>query len=93
MLGLAWSDPRFAPSADGFARRIRRAYTRQATVPIDPDALRWSEGLVCLRALVEVAHWVTAGEVEARRGHPWVVSGPAFAARLPRLTGLSITPR
>jgi hypothetical protein len=49
--------------------------------------------VVRLRALVEVAYWVAAGEVEARHGHPWLVSGPAFATRLSRLTGLSITPR
>ena len=75
------------------ARRFRRAYTRHAAAPIDPEALDWSEGVVCLRALAEVAHWVAAGEVEARRGHPWLVSGPGFATRLSRLTGLSITPR
>jgi aminoglycoside phosphotransferase (APT) family kinase protein len=75
------------------ARRFRRAYARHTAVPIDPEALEWSEGVVCLRALVEVAHWVAAGEVEARRGHPWLVSGSAFATRLSRLTGLSITPR
>ena len=64
------------------ARRFRRAYSRHAAIDIDPAALRWNEGVVCLRTLVEVAHWVTAGQVEERRGHPWLVSGPAFATRL-----------
>jgi aminoglycoside phosphotransferase (APT) family kinase protein len=75
------------------ARRFRRAYRRNAAVDVDPDALRWHEGVVCLRALVEVADWVAAGEVDARRGHPWLVSGPAFATRLSHLTGVSVTPR
>ena len=74
-------------------RRFRRAYNRHAAIPVEPTALRWYEGVVCLRALVEVAHWVAAGEIDARSSHPWLVSGPAFAARLSRLTGLSITPR
>lgn len=75
------------------ARRFRKAYSRHATVDVDPETLRWYEGVVCLRALVEVAHWVAAGQVEERRGHPWLVSGPAFATRLSALTGKAVTPR
>jgi hypothetical protein len=75
------------------ARRFRRAYRRHAGVDVDPGALRWHEGVVCLRALEEVAHWVAAGEVEARRGHPWLVSGPSFATRLSDLTGVAVRPR
>lgn len=75
----------------GLARRFRRTYARQAGAAVDPGALAWHEGVVCLRALVEVAHWAAAGELDARRGHPWLVSGPPFAARLSRLTGVPVT--
>jgi aminoglycoside phosphotransferase (APT) family kinase protein len=75
------------------ARRFRGVYSRHIAVPIDHEALRWHEGVICLRALTEVAQWVASGEIEARRGHPWLVSGPAFAARLAQLTGVSVTPR
>jgi aminoglycoside phosphotransferase (APT) family kinase protein len=74
-------------------RRFRRAYSRHAAVEVDPGVLRWFEGVVCLRALVEVAGWVAAGEVEDRRGHPWLVSGPGFAVRLSTLTGASVMSR
>lgn len=74
-------------------RRFRRAYSRHAAVDVDRQVLRWYEGVVCLRALVEVASWVAAGQVEDRRGHPWLVSGPGFAARLSTLTGASVTSR
>ena len=36
-------------------RRFRRAYRRHAAIDVDPQVLRWYEGVVCLRALVEVA--------------------------------------
>jgi aminoglycoside phosphotransferase (APT) family kinase protein len=75
------------------AHRFRRAYIRHAGVEIDLGALRWFEAVVCLRALVEVAGWVAAGLVEDRRGHPWLVSGRAFADRLSVLTGTAVRPR
>jgi aminoglycoside phosphotransferase (APT) family kinase protein len=75
------------------ARRFRRTYVGETRAPIDSASLAWHEGLICLRALGEVAGWVAAGQVEERDGHPWIVSGPAFAARLSRLTGVSITAR
>jgi aminoglycoside phosphotransferase (APT) family kinase protein len=75
------------------ARRFHRAYSRHAGADIDPAALRWHEGVVCLRTLAEVAHWVAADQVEEHRGHPWLVSGTAFAARLSALTGSEVMPR
>ena len=74
-------------------RRFRLAYSRHAAIDVDRQVLRWYEGFVCLRVLVEVASWVAAGQVEDRRGHPWLVSGPGFAARLSTLTGTSVTSR
>jgi hypothetical protein len=55
--------------------------------------LRWYVGVVCLRALVEVAGWVTAGELDGHRGHPWLIAGPRFADRLTALTGITVAPR
>lgn len=75
------------------ARRFRRTYTRSMGVPIDPVSMRWHEGVVCMRALLEVAGWVEAGEIDRRLGHPWLLSGPAFARRLGRLTGVTVSAR
>ncbi len=75
------------------ARRFRAIYARTAGTEIVPTSLRWHEGVVCLRALVEVAGWISAGTANGRDGHPWIISGPAFAARLAALTGTPVTPR
>ena len=75
------------------SRRFVRAYERASGGAVDRSSLAWHQGVVCLRALVEVAHWVAAGQVEERRGHPWLVSGPAFATRLSALTGTAVTYR
>ena len=75
------------------ARRFRKLYAQHRGGEIDPASRRWHEGVVCLRALVEVAGWVVAGQADQRAGHPWLVSGPAFAARLSRLTGIEVRPR
>jgi aminoglycoside phosphotransferase (APT) family kinase protein len=75
------------------ARRFLRAYTSELGASIDPASLRWHEGVVCLRVLVEVATWVAAGELDERGGHPWLISGPAFAGRLTRLTATKVRPR
>jgi aminoglycoside phosphotransferase (APT) family kinase protein len=73
--------------------RFIRAYERAAGVTVDPDVLEWHQALICLRALVEVAGWVAAGTIDARGGHPWVIAGDAFAARLSARTGASVSPR
>jgi aminoglycoside phosphotransferase (APT) family kinase protein len=75
------------------SRRFVRAYERAAGRPVDRDVLRWQQAVVCLRALVEAAGWVTAGTIDDRGGHPWVIAGPAFAARLSAMTGAAVTPR
>jgi aminoglycoside phosphotransferase (APT) family kinase protein len=75
------------------ARRFLRTYSREHGADLDPRSLRWHEGVVCLRSLEEVAGWVAAGELEAHRGHPWLISGPAFADRLTALTGTRIAAR
>jgi aminoglycoside phosphotransferase (APT) family kinase protein len=75
------------------SRRFVRRYTRDSEEHVDTTSLRWHQCVVCLRALVEVANWAGAGELDARRGHPWLVCGPAFAARLSALTGVSVRAR
>ena len=74
------------------ARRFVRAYERERGVAVDRTALRWHQSLVCLRALVEVAVWAAAGDLEGRGGHPWVIAGAAFAHRLTDLTGVRVRP-
>jgi len=55
--------------------------------------LEWHQALICLRALVEVAGWAAAGTIGERGGHPWVLAGDAFAARLGKRTGIAVSPR
>ncbi len=73
------------------ARSFEHRYRRHSGVAIDPGSLRWHQGLVRLRALAEVAGW-DISERARRSSHPWLVSGPAFAARLSRLTGARVRP-
>ena len=73
--------------------RFVRSYEAVAGRPVDRDALAWQQGLICVRALVEVATWVEAGQIDERRGHPWAIAADAFAARLRDLTGSTVAAR
>lgn len=75
------------------ARRFVLGYQNASGSTVDPDALRWHQALVCTRALVEVAGWVDDATVDARRGHPWLVCGDAFAARLAAVSGVPVRAR
>ena len=75
------------------ATRFLRSYEEASGLEVDRAALGWFQGLVCLRALAEVATWVVAGEIDRRAGHPWVLAGDAFAARLTALTCAPVAPR
>lgn len=75
------------------AGRFVRRYEARATVSVDREDVRWHQAVVSLRALVEVAGWVHEGVLGDRAGHPWLVSGPALAARLRAVTGLAVRPR
>ncbi|MGQ0433725.1 MAG: phosphotransferase [Microthrixaceae bacterium] len=75
------------------SRRFVRAYERSAGRRVDPESLVWHQGVVCVRALVEVAGWVAAGTIDGRVGHPWAIASDAFASRLRDLTGVAVTPR
>jgi hypothetical protein len=59
-------------------------------VEIGAGELAWHHGMICLRALAEVAGWAQQGALDGRAGHPWLVSGPAFARRLAALTGAGV---
>ncbi|QYG93873.1 phosphotransferase [Iamia sp. SCSIO 61187] len=71
------------------SRRFLRSYRAHGGT-VDREALAWHGGVVCLRALTEVAGWST---LDDRRGHPWVISGARFARRLGRLTGATVRSR
>lgn len=73
--------------------RFVRQYQQAVGVEVDPDELAWHQGLVCVRALLEVATWSAAGTLADRRGHPWLISGGRFASRLHGLTGVRVTAR
>jgi len=73
------------------ARRFVRRYRLHSGVTIPPGSLRWHQAVVCLRALVEVAGW-DAEELRTRAGHPWLLSGPSFAARVTELAGVPVRP-
>jgi aminoglycoside phosphotransferase (APT) family kinase protein len=85
--------PLIRAAGRALSRRFVRAYERAAGHPVDRASLQWHQAVVCLRALVEVAGWVMTGTIDERGGHPWVIAGPAFAARLRTLTDAPITPR
>jgi aminoglycoside phosphotransferase (APT) family kinase protein len=75
------------------SRRFVRAYEQRTGLTVQPATLAWHQGVVCLRALVEVAGWVAAGTVDDRAGHPWLVSGPALASRLSAVVGEPVRAR
>jgi aminoglycoside phosphotransferase (APT) family kinase protein len=75
------------------SRRFVSSYERLAGRRVDRQSLRWHQAVVCLRALVEVAGWVSVDAIEERAGHPWVIAGDAFAGRLGVLTGVSVSAR
>jgi aminoglycoside phosphotransferase (APT) family kinase protein len=86
----AWQRPLARLASRLIARRFIRAYQLQAAATVEPGELSWHQAVVCLRALVEAASWVHQGVVGSRAGHPWLLSGPAFARRLATLTGAPV---
>jgi aminoglycoside phosphotransferase (APT) family kinase protein len=85
-----WQRRLFRVVGGELARRFIRGYQRQAATTIASGELRWYQAVVCLRALVEVSAWVYQGAADTRAGHPWLISGPAFAERLAALTGTPV---
>jgi aminoglycoside phosphotransferase (APT) family kinase protein len=64
-----------------FLRRYRRLVPSAAR-SLDDDVLEWHTAVHCLRALVEVAEWITAGTADDHAGHPWLLMAPRMAVRL-----------
>jgi aminoglycoside phosphotransferase (APT) family kinase protein len=75
------------------AQRFLRSYEQAAGSEVDRTELAWHQGLVCVRALLEVATWSADGTLAERSGHPWLLSGEAFAVRLHGLTGVRVAAR
>jgi len=86
-----WQRPLVRMVGRELARRFVRDYQRQTGTTIEPGELRWHQAAHCLRALVEMASWVHEGVADQRAGHPWLLSGPAFASRLATLTGAPVS--
>jgi aminoglycoside phosphotransferase (APT) family kinase protein len=76
----------------GLARRFRTRYRRHSGERVEKEMLDWYQAVVCLRSLAEAGSWVADGTVDSRAGHPWLVSGPKFAAHLSTVTGAVIRP-
>jgi aminoglycoside phosphotransferase (APT) family kinase protein len=85
-----WQRPLVRVLGRLLARRFVRRYQRKTATFVGSGELRWQQAVVCLRALVEVASWEHQGVAEAHAGHPWLLSGPAFARRLATLTGAPV---
>ena len=77
-------------AGQALARRFLRRYEAQMGVRVDARVLAWYQGLICVRALVEVANWAAAGTLAGREGHPWVINQAALIERLARLTGITV---
>jgi aminoglycoside phosphotransferase (APT) family kinase protein len=75
------------------SRRFVRAYQRRTAAAVQPGELSWHQAVVCLRALTDVARWVHQGTADTHAGHPWLISGPAFARRLAAVTGAPVRAR
>jgi aminoglycoside phosphotransferase (APT) family kinase protein len=75
------------------AGRFVKNYRRRTAAPVTASELSWHQAVVCLRSLVEVASWVHQDVIAARQGHPWLLSGPAFARRLTDVTGVPVQAR
>jgi hypothetical protein len=88
-----WQRPLVQVLGRLLARQFVLGYRRQAATTVEPAELGWHQGVVCLRALTEVAGWVCQDVAGTRDGHPWLVSGPAFARRLAALTGAPVRAR
>lgn len=87
------ASPIIRAAGRALSRRFLRRYRDLSGVTVDGASLRWHQSVVCLRALVEVAGWAAAGELDAKAGHPWLVSGPAFASRVSKLTDVPVRVR
>jgi hypothetical protein len=89
----AWQRPLVRRFGQVLAGRFAGGYRRRAAAAFEPGELTWHQAVACLRALVEVAGWDHQGVAATHAGHPWLVSGPAFARRLAALTRTPVRAR
>jgi len=83
--------PLMRSAGRALARRFTGCYQRFANTTVQTGHIRWNQGVVALRALVEVAGWEHDGSTGTHAGHPWLICGPAFARRLSGLTGIAVS--
>jgi aminoglycoside phosphotransferase (APT) family kinase protein len=72
------------------SRRFLRAYHRQTGAMPDHRSLAWFQGVICVRALTEVAWWTATDGLDDHAGHPWVINETVLIKRLRRPTGISV---
>jgi aminoglycoside phosphotransferase (APT) family kinase protein len=70
------------------SRRFLRAYHRQTGAMPDHRSLAWFQGVICVRALTEVAWWTATDGLDDHAGHPWVINETVLIMRRP--TGISV---
>jgi len=87
------AQPAVRAAGRALAARFVRRYEHHRGEAVDATALTRYQAIVALRALLEVAQWVHEGVVDARAGHPWLLSADAFAARVTAVTGVPVRPR
>jgi aminoglycoside phosphotransferase (APT) family kinase protein len=65
------------------AERFMRSYEQRSGRPVDTARIAWGRRAHALRALVEIATWEANGQLDAHRGHPWLMMRPVLEAHLP----------
>jgi aminoglycoside phosphotransferase (APT) family kinase protein len=88
-----WQRPVIRMAGQLMSRRFVNDYRHQTAATVADREITWYQAVVCLRALVEVAKWVHQDVLGAHTGHPWLLSGPAFARRLAGVTGVPVQAR
>jgi hypothetical protein len=88
-----WQRPLVRQFGRVLARKFVRGYRGLTASTFGPGELSWHQAFICLRALAEVAEWEHQGVAGTHAGHPWLVSGPAFARRLTALTRIPVRAR
>jgi aminoglycoside phosphotransferase (APT) family kinase protein len=63
------------------ARRFLHSYEQRTGRPVDRARLAWGRRAHALRALVEIATWEANGQLDAHRGHPWLMMRPVLEAQ------------
>ena len=54
----------------------------RAITDTNPERLAWGHAVHPLRALVEIASWEAASQIDERAGHPWLAMRSSLEAHL-----------